>query len=136
MSSLDVLVQGSGPARPYGIATNPLTYDPPVTVPSRDLVQQKFPPAAINLTECVRQVEPAKKLVNLAKIPITIMSSQASYHTAYDYCTVAYLQQAGVNAQYLNLTAAGILGNGHFMFIEKNNMQIAPLVDTFFRTIK
>ena len=111
-----------------------MTYDPPVNSPA-DLVQQKFPPAAINLTECVRQADPPKQLANLAKIPVMMLGSQASYHSAYDYCTAAYLQQAGVNVNFLNLTAAGIYGNGHFMFIEENNLQIAPLVDDWFKTV-
>lgn len=131
----EALVQGNSPARPYGIATLPLTYNPPVVNPASDLVHQTFPPAGINLTSCKRQASPAKQLVNLAKIPVMMLSSQASYHSAYDYCTAAYLEQAGVNVQFVNLTARGITGNGHFMFMEKNNLEIAPIADSWFRSL-
>ena len=99
-------------------------------------MHQTFPPTAENLTECVRQADPPKKLPNLSKIPVMVVTSQASFHAGYDYCTVAYLQQAGVQVQYLNLTAAGIFGNAHFLFLEKNNLEIAPLVDDWFHSIK
>src|SRR6185295_14449294 len=51
--------------------------------------------------------------------------SEASYHAAYDHCTVKYLQQAGVHPEWVKLADAGIHGNGHMMMLEKNNMDIA-----------
>lgn len=131
---IQALVMGNASARPYGIASVPLTYRPPITSPAQ-LVQQTFPPAAVNLTSCIRQAEPARKLVNIAKVPVMVMTSQASYHAAYDYCTVAYLTQAGVNVQFANLTARGIRGNGHFMFMEKNNVEVAEIAAGFFNSL-
>ncbi|KAL9089381.1 MAG: hypothetical protein Q9159_002597 [Coniocarpon cinnabarinum] len=125
---------GNGPARPYGITDLPITYSPPLTSPS-DLTRRTFPPAAENLTECIRQADSPRQLPNLAQVPIMIVDGQASYHAAYDYCTVAYLQQAGVDVQYLNLTEAGILGNGHFSFLEMNNLEIAAKVNEWFQSI-
>jgi len=71
---------------------------------------------------------PARKLVNLAKIPVLIVTSQASYHAPYDDCTAAYLTQAGVPNRHLHLADLGILGNGHMMMIEKNNQAIAAIM--------
>ena len=127
-------VMGNGSARPYGVATQPLAYDPPISTPA-DLIHQQFAPAAENLTACQRQAEPARKLVNLAKIPTMVMTSQASNHAAYDYCTALYLQQAGLEVEIVNLTAQGILGNGHFMFLELNNLDIAPIAGSFFERV-
>lgn len=129
---VDALIQGNSPARPYGVTTLPITYDPPVTNPATDLTHQTFPPTGVNLTSCIRQAEPARRLVNLAKVPVMMLSSQASYHSAYDYCTAAYLQQAGVQVDFVNLTSHGITGNGHFMFVEKNSLDIAPFAEGFF----
>ena len=119
---------------PYGLTMEPLAYDPPLSSPD-DLVRQTFPPAGANLSSCIRQAEPARKLANLSKIPVMFMTSQASPHAAWDGCTVAYMQQAGVDTKFLNLTDAGIFGNSHFMFMEENNLEIAPLVDAWFQTI-
>ena len=38
------------------------------------------------------------------------MTSEASYHAVYDYCTVAYMTQAGVRVEWLNLPDVGIYG--------------------------
>jgi len=38
---------------------------------------------------------------------------------------VEYLRQAGVNVTFLDLPKAGIYGNGHMMFMERNNVEIA-----------
>ena len=53
------------------------------------------------------------------------VTSEASYHAVYDHCTVTYLRQAGVEVEYLELGKAGIHGNGHFMFMEENNLRVA-----------
>jgi hypothetical protein len=83
------------------------------------------------LTACWMQQAPARQLVNLAHIPVAIMVAEASYHAAYDHCTAAYLTQAGVNVNFMRLEDLGVFGNGHMMMIEKNNLQIADIVDTW-----
>ena len=57
-----------------------------------------------------------------------VVWGEASFHATYDYCTVNYLQQAGVDTQALNLSAAGVHGNAHFVFLEKNSVQIAEMI--------
>ncbi len=85
-------------------------------------------PARPDLVRCWRQGEPARRLTNLAKIPVLIVTSQASYHAPYDDCTAAYLSQAGVPVGHVHLADLGILGNGHMMMIEKNNQAIAGVM--------
>ena len=120
--------------RPYGLTNIPITYNPPVTNPATDLTRMRIPPARSDLSECVLQASPAKQLPNLAKIPQMVVTSEASLHAVYDYCTVRYLQQAGVTVDFLNLSAAGIHGNAHFLFLEKNNLEIAKLVEAWIRS--
>jgi len=74
------------------------------------------------------QATPARQLPNLQKVPILIVTSEASYHRAYDHCTVKYLEQAGVPVQWIKLADVGIHGNGHMMMLEKNNMEIAAVM--------
>lgn len=77
---------------------------------------------------CFEQARPARQLVNLARIPITVITSESSYHGLYDNCTVRFLQQAGVSVKHVSLPDVGIFGNGHMMFMEKNNLEIAEKV--------
>jgi hypothetical protein len=103
-------IVASGSARPYGITTLPITYSPPVSNPEIDLVQETVASKGTNLSACIQQKEPARQLVNLLNIPVLVMTSEASYHAVYDYCTVAYLKQAGVSVEWLNLPEVGIHG--------------------------
>jgi hypothetical protein len=75
------------------------------------------------------QKSPARQLVNLKNIPVMIMAAEASYHSAYDHCTAKYLNQAGVKSEYVPLQSKGIHGNGHMVMIEKNNLDIARVLD-------
>jgi hypothetical protein len=43
--------------------------------------------------------------------------------------TVAFLRQAGVEVKFLELESVGIRGNGHFMFMELNNLVVAERVE-------
>jgi pimeloyl-ACP methyl ester carboxylesterase len=114
--------------RPWGITAEPLSYSPPVAKPSDLSAVQQATPDAPNLNRCWVQVAPARQLPKLQIIPILIVTSEASYHTPYDHCTVKYLEQAGVHPTWIKLADAGIHGNGHMMMLEKNNMEIAAIM--------
>lgn len=76
----------------------------------------------------VQSGEP-RKLANLAKIPILIVTGEASYHAPYDHCTARFLEQAGVPVTFMRLEEQGIYGNGHLMMLEKNSDQIIDLIE-------
>ena len=118
----------TGPARIDGVTRLPLIYDPPVVDIVKDLKTATLPPPSANLTSCTLQASPARMLVNVAKVPVILITGEASYHAPYDYCTVRFLEQAGVKVEWLDLGSRGLRGNGHFLFMEKNNLQIAALV--------
>ncbi|TVY35850.1 putative secreted lipase [Lachnellula occidentalis] len=132
-------VQKTGPARPYGITTAPITYSPAVNLTADP---NAFTKVRVNSTDpdfanCLMQAEPAKQLPNLQKFPILMLTTEASYHAFYDHCTYSYLVQAGVNVEWLQLKDIGIHGNAHFVFMEKNNMEVVPLLDMWIRaTVK
>jgi pimeloyl-ACP methyl ester carboxylesterase len=115
--------------KPSGLGEVPLTYDPPLAAGDKlDVVRQETPDKP-ELARCWRQQEPARRLPNLARIPVVIVVAEASYHAAYDHCTAAWLTQAGVrNTTLIRLADAGVRGNGHMMMIEKNNAAIAGVI--------
>ena len=99
-----------------------------MTSDAGDLKQQTFSaPSGTNYSECVLQAEDPKprQLANLASLPILIVTSEASYHAPYDYCTAKYLVQAGCSkTNHTELGSIGIHGNGHMFFMEKNSDDI------------
>jgi hypothetical protein len=115
-----------------------------------DLVRETVPSVSKNFSDCMRQKEPARQLVNLRRVPVLVVTSEASYHAFYDYCTVGYLRQAGVGVEWLSLPEVGIHGisealppiilrhdaysepgNAHFSFMELNNLEIVPLIEAW-----
>jgi pimeloyl-ACP methyl ester carboxylesterase len=123
--------------KPYGLIEVPLGYHPPLK-PGEQLrfVRQDKPDAPDRVRGWL-QAEPARKLPNLAKVPILILVAEASYHAAYDHCTAAYLTQAGVPNTFVRLEDIGIRGNGHMMMLEKNSDAIAAVIlDWLRKTLK
>jgi pimeloyl-ACP methyl ester carboxylesterase len=114
-------------ARAWGLTDVPLTYSPPVTDPATDLVRQTIPSNSSTVSPCVIQANhpPPRQLVNLQDIPVLLVTTEASYHVPYDWCTVKYLRQAGVSTEHLQLPDIGIYGNAHMVFMEKNSDQVA-----------
>src|SRR5262245_16021315 len=124
----EATIIGTGKARPWGPTDIPLTYDPPVKDPGEIAVEREAAEDP-ELFACWMQKAPARQLVNLKHIPAMVMAAEASYHQVYDHCTAKYLNQAGVKTEYIRLQDKGIRGNGHMVMIEKNNLEIAKLVD-------
>ncbi|KAK7757441.1 hypothetical protein SLS62_000456 [Diatrype stigma] len=126
-------------ARAWGLTDIPVAYEPPVAHPAVDLVKVAHAPSPNDTTapppddgmraNCTLQAEPgARRWANLAGLPVLVVTGQASYHARYDWCSVAFLRQVGVEARHLLLESVGITGNGHFMFMETNSEDIAEQV--------
>ena len=121
---------GSGPARPYGLTEVPITYDPPVKNPETDLVKQVVTSKDGDEASCTIQADspPPRKLRNLKKVPMLVVTAESSYHVLQDWCTIMYMRQAGVSVDHSALGDSGIHGNGHMMFLEKNSDIVAAEV--------
>ncbi len=117
------------PGLAYGLTATPLTYAPPVTPEDPLRFSRQTAPGAPDLMPCWMQEGQPRHLVNLAGIPTLVLTSEASYHAPYDHCTVNYLAAAGVPATHIRLAELGIRGNGHMMMLEKNNLDIAALIE-------
>jgi pimeloyl-ACP methyl ester carboxylesterase len=113
----------------YGITSVPLTYAPALSDPSDLKFVKEDKPDGAGLATCWKQAEPARQLPNLQKIPVLVLTSEASYHAPYDHCTVKFLEQAGVKPTHIRLADLGIKGNSHMMMVEKNNKDIAAVID-------
>lgn len=114
--------------RPYGLTSLPLSYDPPIGADDTLLHRENVTAPSADLSPCIQQKAPARRLENISRVPVLLMTSEASYHAVYDHCTVAYLRQAGVQVDDYDLPKRGIHGNGHFIFMEKNNLPVAELI--------
>jgi pimeloyl-ACP methyl ester carboxylesterase len=112
----------------YGITSVPLTFAPAVKDPAELAIEREDTADGPDLAKCWRQKAPARALPNLQKMPILVLTSEASYHAPYDHCTVKFLQQAGVKPSFVKLTDLGIRGNSHVMMLEKNNSEIAAVI--------
>ena len=129
----DAGVQAGAQARPWGVTAVPLTYDPPVSAASDLAIQRQEKPDSADLAPCWEQKSPARRLPRLQRISILILTAEASYHAPYDHCTVKYLEQAGVHPTWIRLADIGIHGNGHMMMLEKNNREIAQVMEQWLR---
>ena len=117
--------------RPWGVTAVPLAYSP-AAANSNDLaIAQQESADGPELVRCWQQRAPARQLPNLQKVPILVITGEASYHAPYDHCTVKYLGQAGVRSTWIKLGDVGIRGNGHMMMLEKNNREIAAVMDNW-----
>ncbi len=118
-------------ARAWGVTDLPITYDPPVRSPEELQIEQQPHPDGPDLVRCWQQRAPARRLPNLAAVPVLVVTGEASYHAVYDHCTARYLAAAGVAVTEMRLGEHGIHGNGHMLMLERNSLEIAGLVGTW-----
>ena len=119
---------GNGPAFAFGLTELAIEYEPSAGKNAENIETTIEPAIDASHYECIMQKSPAKQLTNLAKIPELVVTGEASFQAPYAYCTVKYLEQAGVDVEYADLGKEGIHGNGHMLFMEKNNLEIADRV--------
>jgi pimeloyl-ACP methyl ester carboxylesterase len=112
----------------YGLTAVPLAYSPALADGAVLSFVKEEKADGPGLATCWKQAEPARQLPNLQKMPILVLTAEASYHAPYDHCTVKFLQQAGIKPTYIRLADRGIKGNSHVMMMEKNNKEIAAVI--------
>jgi pimeloyl-ACP methyl ester carboxylesterase len=112
----------------YGITSVPLNYMPAAKSTSELAFVKDERAVSPDKVVCWKQKAPARQLPNLQKMPILVITAEASYHAPYDHCTVRYLEQAGVKPTAIRLADQGIRGNSHVMMLEKNNKEIAAVI--------
>jgi pimeloyl-ACP methyl ester carboxylesterase len=119
-----VNVEGGGAAfggpNVWGVTDVPLVYDPPVSDP-KELTTKDVKPASGPAYK-LQADNNVHKLKNLVGIPIVYVTAERSDRNGEGH--VAFLKQAGCDAENLALKDRGILGNGHFMMLEDNRKQV------------
>ena len=120
---------GYTPARPCGLTYTLLNYDPPITNCSQiysTLVGQD------NLANRSCYIQNPNSTIHtlpqFKKVPYVMFTGSASPHITYDHCFVEFFDQIGINITWIKLGEIGIKGNGHFMYLEENNLRIAEVV--------
>lgn len=119
---------GKGPATPCGITDACLTFTPALPDAAALGMTRTAERQAMGV-DCWLQPGARYRLPWLAGTPILIATGEASYHAGQDYCTSAFLTQAGVPNDYVYLPTVGIRGNGHMQMLEKNNLEIAAFYE-------
>ena len=112
----------------WGLTTNPFRFDPPVRSPSELNVMLEEQSDRPDEVRCWMQVEPARKLVNFQDIRVLAISADGTYHRVYDACIPKWLNQAGVETDFVRLEDVGISGNGHMMMLERNSDDIIAFI--------
>jgi pimeloyl-ACP methyl ester carboxylesterase len=112
----------------YGPVGYPLAYDPPVNDPSELSVYLEEEADQPGEVPCYLQEEPARQLVNLANVRVLGISANGTYHRVFDACIPKWLNQAGVETDFVRLEDVGISGNGHMMMLELNSDDIIEFI--------
>jgi hypothetical protein len=120
---------GRTASRPYGLTNTPITYDPPISSPD-ELNPVEVGPDDLDYRSCFLQAENSTihTLPQIAKVPFIIYTGSASPHITYDHCVAAYLEQTEIPYEWIKLSDLEIVGNGHFLYLETNNLEIAAVV--------
>lgn len=115
------------PELSWGLTAVPVAYDPPVSNPA-ELATVERPASAPGHVPTRVQAEPVRKLANLSRIPVAVVTAEASFMAGFEQGVVDFLAQAGVPAEHLRLEEHGLRGNGHIMMAERNSDEIAALI--------
>jgi pimeloyl-ACP methyl ester carboxylesterase len=114
----------------WGLAAAPIAYDPPVADPSelQTVTEERedFGPVPLTL-----QAEPARRLPNLSRFPIAVVTAEASMFLAFDRHLVAFLEQGGCDVELVRLADHGVHGNGHGMMLERNHAEVLGVLTSW-----
>jgi pimeloyl-ACP methyl ester carboxylesterase len=128
-----VIIEGAGSgfggANRWGMSSIPVTYEPPVSDPA-DIRTQWVANPEPGVAGYFLQAEPVRRLPNLRNTKVVFVTADSSFASPGNPGGVAFLKQAGVQAEELRLGGIGIKGNGHMMMVEKNSRQVLqPIID-------
>ncbi|KAI3398725.1 hypothetical protein diail_8764 [Diaporthe ilicicola] len=119
-------------SRPWGLTNTPITYEPPVVNVTEDLTTVEVGEDTPALRSCFLQSNNTvvRSLPQIAKVPYVMFTAANSPHITYDHCFVSFLHQAGVkDVTWVKFGELGFVGNGHFFYLEENNMELAAVVE-------
>lgn len=129
-----VLAVGRSITRPWGLTNTAITYDPPVTNITTDIVSVEVGTDTAGYRSCFLQSNATGQVVRtlpqIAKVPYVMFTAANSPHITYDHCYISFLAQAGVkDVKWIKFGDHGLEGNGHFFYLEENNLKLAAVVE-------
>ncbi len=127
VSTADVAYTGRG-GNAWGPVNYPLTYDPPISDASELATYLEQEADQSGEVPCWLQEEPARQLTNMADMRVLAISGNGTYHRVFDACIPKWLNQAGVETEFVRLEDVGIDGNGHMMMLELNSNEIIAFI--------
>jgi pimeloyl-ACP methyl ester carboxylesterase len=116
-----------GFALPWGLTAAPVAFDPPAADPAELRLTVTGGPAA-GAPPLRLQAGPPRRLPNLARVPIALVSAEASPLAAAAPAIQAFLEQAGCAVDPIRLAEHGVHGNGHGMMFERNNRDVLGVI--------
>ncbi len=128
-----VVAEGNGrpfdAQTPWGLTAIPMNFDPPVRTPQDFNLVPRTMPADWPTPHLPfkLQAQPARQLPNLKGIPIVSLFND-SYFPGSGPAQIAFLQQAGCDAEAIHLRDAGFPDNTNLMPLEKNNRDLFNLI--------
>jgi pimeloyl-ACP methyl ester carboxylesterase len=114
--------------KPWGLTITPLEYAPALSGPEDLQFAQENEAESPEHIRCWLQGETVRGLTGFDNSPILVVESEASFYAPYNYCTVKYLEQAGVETDYVKAQDEGLPGGGHMFMAELDSDNIAQLV--------
>ncbi|HTR38058.1 MAG TPA: alpha/beta fold hydrolase [Bryobacteraceae bacterium] len=113
----------------WGLTPMPMQYDPPFASPSDIKVHLEPSERPGDEVGCYMQDQPVHKLVSFEGMRILSISAEGTYHRVFDVCIPKWLNQAGAKDDFVRLEDAGIHGNQHEMFLDRNSDQVIQFID-------
>lgn len=113
----------------WGLTNMPMHYDPPINDPSELKTYLEEKSERPDEVPCYLQQQPVHKLINLEKIRVLAVSAEGTYHRVFDACIPKWLNQAGVKTDFVRLEDAGIHGNMHEMFLDRNSDEVIKFLE-------
>jgi hypothetical protein len=126
---------GTGTRR-WGLSDSPLTYDPPAPGPT-DLRTELGQPVRPRPGRVLSTAGAGAKAEEPAEHSRPRVDRRSELSRRVRPLHDAWLTQAGVTTEHVELAKAGISGNGHMMMIEKNSADIAKVMGQWLgKTVK
>jgi pimeloyl-ACP methyl ester carboxylesterase len=113
----------------WGLTNMPMKYDPPFNNPKEIKVHLEPSERPGDEVGCYLQDEPVHKLVSYQGMHILSISAEGTYHRVFDVCIPKWLNQAGAKDDFVRLEDAGIHGNMHEMFLDRNSDEVIKFID-------
>jgi pimeloyl-ACP methyl ester carboxylesterase len=108
----------------YGVTSVPIGFDPAVrSAAELELVTEVREDEFGEIPVTLQRDGAVRRLANLCRFPIAVVTGEASLFVQFDRHLVAFLEQAGCEVQLIRLAEHGVRGNSHGIMLERNHEQ-------------